>query len=125
MGTYPHCTSSFDSKLYLIYSSKKKRENALAVGNLRVDTISISKPGIFIINENRMEKREKKRMKMTLILSTIFIQITAYVVMFYHITAGISLLLISYILLSLILFLSAQEKRKEKQEENWHDYRDY
>ncbi|WP_226585044.1 hypothetical protein [Halobacillus litoralis] len=95
------------------------------MGNLRVDTISISKPGIFIINENRMEKREKKRMKMTLILSTIFIQITAYVVMFYHITAGISLLLISYILLSLILFLSAQEKRKEKQEENWHDYRDY
>ncbi|ELK48858.1 hypothetical protein QRD89_04435 [Halobacillus sp. ACCC02827] len=61
-------------------------------------------------------------MKINLVFACLLLQIAGYVSLFFHLWTGLILIACSYAGLFTILFLLAQERKKE---EPFNDYRDY
>ncbi|ASF38450.1 hypothetical protein CEH05_04675 [Halobacillus halophilus] len=64
-------------------------------------------------------------MNILLITLAITAQLLGYGLLFFHLGAGIALVLSSYLLLIIILYRLILERKKEKREEDQRDYRDY
>ena len=68
-----------------------------------------------------MEKEIFQNVKITLVWLSLLSQLLAYILIFFSLWSGFSLLLVSYLFLAIILILLVREKKEELHD----DYRDY